>query len=100
MTALRRTHIGPFDVADAVAELVPDVELQTDASVAADLLGVFAVSAEEARDLRHGKRLAGAASRLTGTTPAAIAPDGELVGIVERRGNDVKSMMNMPQGDA
>ncbi len=100
VTALRRTHIGPFDVADAVAELVPDVELQKDASVAADLLGVFAVSAEEARDLRHGKRLAGAASRLTGTTPAAIAPDGELVGIVERRGNDVKSMMNMPQGDA
>ena len=100
LTALRRTRIGPFDVADAVAEIVPEVELRADASVAADVLGVFAVSAEEARDLRHGKRLPGAAARLTRTTPAAIAPDGELIGIVERRGDDVKSVMNMPQGDA
>lgn len=100
LTALRRTRIGPFDVADTVAEIVPEVELRADASVAADVLGVFAVSAEEARDLRHGKRLPGAAARLTRTTPAAIAPDGELIGIVERRGDDVKSVMNMPQGDA
>ena len=35
-----------------------------------------------------------------GSTPiptAAIDPDGALVGIVERRGDDVKSVMNMPE---
>jgi tRNA pseudouridine55 synthase len=55
------------------------------------------VTAEEARDLRHGKRLVGAATRLTGGPTAAIDPAGTLVGIVERRGNDVKSAMNMPE---
>ena len=48
-------------------------------------------------DLRHGKRLVGAADRLPTDTPAAIAPDGALVGIVGRRGDDVKSLMNMPE---
>ena len=39
------------------------------------VLGAFPVTADEARDLRHGKRLAGAADRLAGlptATPAAI----------------------------
>jgi tRNA pseudouridine55 synthase len=30
-------------------------------------------------------------------TPAAIDPDGRLVGIVERRGADIKSAMNMAE---
>ncbi|MCO7204557.1 tRNA pseudouridine(55) synthase TruB [Microbacterium sp. CnD16-F] len=97
LTALRRTRIGPFDVADAVAELTEDVPLQDAAGVAASLLGTFKVTADEARDLRHGKRLVGAADRLPTDTPAAIAPDGALVGIVGRRGDDVKSLMNMPE---
>ena len=97
LTALRRTRIGPFDVADAVTELTEDVPLQDAAGVAASLLGTFAVTADEARDLRHGKRLVGAADRLPTDTPAAIAPDGALVGIVGRRGDDVKSVMNMPE---
>ena len=97
LTALRRTRIGPFDVADAVTELTEGVPLQDAAGVAASLLGTFAVTADEARDLRHGKRLVGAADRLPTDTPAAIAPDGALVGIVGRRGDDVKSLMNMPE---
>ncbi|GAA3899454.1 tRNA pseudouridine(55) synthase TruB [Microbacterium invictum] len=100
LTALRRTRIGPFDVVDAVAELTPEMTLRGDAEVAASILGTFAVSADEARDLRHGKRLAGAAARLDGATPAAIDPDGRLVGIVQRRGADVKSIMNMSEEQA
>ncbi len=100
LTALRRTRIGPFDVADATAEITPEVVLRGDAEVAASILGTFAVTADEARDLRHGKRLIGAAGRLTGPTPAAIDPDGRLVGIVERRGADVKSIMNMAEESA
>ena len=67
------------------------------ASAASVVLGHLEVSAEEARDLRHGKRLPGAASRLTASPIAAIDPDGRLVGIVERRGDDIKSAMNMPE---
>ncbi len=100
LTALRRTRIGPFGVADAATDLTGDLPLLPPADVATAVLGAFPVTADEARDLRHGKRLAGAADRLAGlptATPAAIDPDGRLVGIVERRGGDVKSAMNMAE---
>lgn len=97
LTALRRTRIGPFEVADAVTELDAPPELLPPAPVAVAVLGELSVSAEEARDLRHGKRLPGAAGRLPTPTPAAIDPAGDLVGIVERRGDDVKSIMNVSE---
>ncbi|WP_106816168.1 tRNA pseudouridine(55) synthase TruB [Microbacterium timonense] len=98
LTALRRTRIGPFDVADGVEVGALDgARLLDPAASAAAVLGRLDVTADEARDLRHGKRLLGAASRL-GTNPtAAIDPAGVLVGVVERRGADVKSVMNMPE---
>ena len=102
LTALRRTRIGPFDVAAAV-DIAPDAALAPPAEVAAAVLGALPVTAEEARDLRHGKRLVGAAARLEGlasATPAAIEPGGRLVGIVERRGGDLKSAMNTAEGSA
>lgn len=100
LTALRRTRIGAFDVGDAVSEIAADAPLLPPAQVAASVLGALPVTAAEARDLRHGKRLVGAAPRLEGATtptPAAIDPDGRLVGIVERRGADIKSAMNMAE---
>ena len=98
LTALRRTRIGPFEVAGApgVADLA-DATLLSPATAADAVLGRFDVTADEARDLRHGKRLLGAAGRLPATPAAAIDPDGRLVGVVERRGDDVKSAMNMPE---
>ncbi|MBD3943907.1 tRNA pseudouridine(55) synthase TruB [Microbacterium sp. NEAU-LLC] len=98
LTALRRTRIGPFDVAQAATvDALSDASQLAPADAAAAVLGRFEVTADEARDLRHGKRLAGAASRLSANPAAAIDPDGALVGIVERRGADVKSAMNMPE---
>jgi tRNA pseudouridine55 synthase len=98
LSALRRTRVGPFEVADAAGvEDLADAALLGPAETAALLLGSFPVGVEEARDLRHGKRLAGAAARLAGPRAAAIDPDGALVGIVEARGDDVKSAMNMPE---
>jgi tRNA pseudouridine55 synthase len=98
LTALRRTRIGPFDVAQAAAvDGIADAALLDPAVSAAAVLGRFDVTAEEATDLRHGKRLVGAAERLAADPTAAIAPGGVLVGIVERRGADVKSVMNMPE---
>lgn len=98
LTALRRTRIGPFDVEDAASiDDIAAAALAVPADIAAAVLGRLDVTADEARDLRHGKRLSGAAVRLSADPSAAIDPDGVLVGIVERRGADVKSAMNLPE---
>lgn len=97
LTALRRTRIGPFEVAGAATDVTADLPLLDEADVARRVLGALGVSSDEARDLRHGKRLLGAAGRIPGPISAAIDPAGRLVGIVERRGSDLKSVMNMPE---
>ena len=98
LTALRRTRIGPFDVADAAAtdDLVGAATI-TPADAAVRVLTRLDVTLDEARDLRHGKRLAGQAARVDAFPAAAIDPEGALVGILERRGADLKSAMNMPE---
>jgi tRNA pseudouridine55 synthase len=97
LTMLRRERVAPFSVADAVGvDAIAADRLLAPAAAAGDVLGALAVTAEEARDLRHGKRLVGAADRLADGS-AAIAPDGSLVGVVEARGRDLKSVMNMPE---
>lgn len=97
LTALRRTRIGPFEVSGAATDVTADLPLLDEADVARRVLGALGVSSDEARDLRHGKRLLGAAGRIPGPISAAIDPAGRLVGIVERRGSDLKSVMNMPE---
>ncbi|WP_292765573.1 tRNA pseudouridine(55) synthase TruB [Microbacterium sp. UBA3486] len=100
LTALRRTRVGPFDVTDAVGiEALEGAPTLTPGEAAGRLLPVLAMSVDDARDLRHGKRLAGQAVRLESHLGAAIDEDGVLIGIVERRGADLKSAMNMPEGD-
>ncbi|MBT2485561.1 MULTISPECIES: tRNA pseudouridine(55) synthase TruB [unclassified Microbacterium] len=98
LTALRRTRVGPFEVADAVTvEHLEGAPLLTPGQAAGQILTVLEVSDDEARDLRHGKRLSGQARRLDGTPAAAIDAQGALIGIVEKRGDDIKSAMNMPE---
>lgn len=98
LTALRRTRIGRFDVAEAVAvDAIEGDALIGPAAAAERAVDRVEVSADEARDLRHGKRLEGAAARLPGAVAAAVDPDGRLVGIVEARGSALKSAMNMPE---
>ena len=105
LTALRRTRIGPFQVVDALSldDLAADAEplLLSPAAAASAVLDTLEVSADEVRDLRHGKRLPGAAARLApehrDRPHAAIDPTGALVGIVERRAGDLKSVMNLPE---
>jgi tRNA pseudouridine55 synthase len=97
LTALRRTRVGPFDVADAVTpDGIGAQALRDPAEVAATVLGRFPVSDDEARALWQGKRLPNAAPRLRTERAAAITASGVLVGVVERRGEDVKSAMNLP----
>ncbi|SDO57046.1 tRNA pseudouridine55 synthase [Microbacterium sp. ru370.1] len=97
LTALRRTRIGAFDVtAAASVDDIAEAALVEPATAAAVVMGALAVGADEARDLRHGKRIDGG-GRLTGAVAAAIDPDGRLVGVVEKRGAQLKSVMNMPE---
>lgn len=98
LTALRRTRVGPFDVSDSVViDALEGAPTLSPADAAGRILQPLPVSSDEARDLRHGKRLGGQAARLDGPLAAAIDTDGVLVGIVEKRGADLKSAMNMPQ---
>lgn len=98
LTALRRTRIGPYGVADAASVAdIATATLVSPADVAATVLGRLDVTADQARDLRHGKRLAAAALTIDGRRAAAIDPRGALVGVVEPRGDDLKSVMNMPE---
>jgi tRNA pseudouridine55 synthase len=101
LTALRRTRIGPFDLADATAlDDLPGAALLDPAEVGSLVLGRLDVNADEARDLRQGKRLPGAAVRVDGDRAAAIDPSGALIGVVARRGADLRSVMNLPTGAA
>lgn len=100
LTALRRTRVGPFEVAGAVGiDALEGAPTLTPGEAAARILPVLEMSSDDARDLRHGKRLVGQAARLDGALGAALDPDGRLIGIVERRGADLKSAMNMPEAD-
>ncbi|PNW07990.1 tRNA pseudouridine(55) synthase TruB [Microbacterium testaceum] len=97
LTALRRTRIGAFDVgAAASVDDIAEDALVAPATAAAVVMSVLAVGEEEARDLRHGKRIDGG-GRLTGAVAAAIDPEGRLIGVVEKRGTQLKSVMNMPE---
>lgn len=101
LTALRRTRVGPFGIADAVGpDAIATEPLLSSADVAVRVLGGIQVTDAEASALRHGQRLTGATGRIVGERAAAIDPAGELIGIVGRRGDDLKSLMNLPTGAA
>lgn len=101
LTALRRTRVGPFGIDGALdPDDIATEPLLSSAEVAVRVLGGIDVTDTEASALRHGQRLTGAASRLVGEHAAAVDPAGELIGIVGRRGDDLKSLMNLPTGSA
>lgn len=99
LTALRRTRVGPFVIADAAPiDALSAARLLSPADAATEVLGAVHVTEAEAHDLRQGKRLAAASDRLNGPRAGAIDPEGVLIGVVERRGIDLKSVMNLPTG--
>jgi tRNA pseudouridine55 synthase len=98
LTALRRTRIGPFRIEDAATleQVDATADLISPADAATRLLPRLDLSAEQAIDLGHGKRIT-VERDATRTGPvAAIAPDGRLVGLVEYRGDQAKSLLNFP----
>lgn len=101
LTALRRTRIGRFDVAEAGALDGLDVAAARlgPAEAARRALPAVAIDGDAVRDLRHGKRVdapAEAADEGAGTPLAAIGPGDVLVAIVERRGPQLKVVTGFP----
>jgi tRNA pseudouridine55 synthase len=98
LTSLRRTRIGPFSIENAATLERVDVaaNLISPTDAATRLLPRLDLSAEQAIDLGHGKRIT-VEKDVTRIGPvAAIAPDGSLIGLVEYRGNQAKSLLNFP----
>ena len=99
LTMLRRTHVGPFTVADAtpltqLAEGNPG-RLLRPVDVARALFPVIHLTASQTVDLGHGKRLDLGAEYDTALA-AAVAPDERLVGLIEVRGGRSRVVTNFP----
>lgn len=101
LTALRRTRVGPFGVSDAAPLEGIDVaaRLVTPAQAASALFGDYPLTAEEAIDLGHGKRLRAPHEHTPPGPVAAIAPGGRLVGLVEFRGREGRVLVNFPSDE-
>jgi tRNA pseudouridine55 synthase len=98
LTALRRSRVGPFSVADAATldELVVDDRLLTPASVATTLFPSHPLGSQDVVDLVHGKRLTVPALEGVRGPIAGLGPDGRLVGLLEVSGTLVKPLVNFP----
>lgn len=93
LTALRRTRVGPFDVADA-GELAEPLRLLSPAEVASALFPVLTLDADGRLALQQGKRLP--TDLADADVVAAIGDDGALIGLVEVRAGRTRVLMNLP----
>ena len=98
LTALRRSKVGPFDVADAATleNLVVNERLLNPAVVASTLFPSHTLHAQDVVDLVHGKRLTVPGLDGVAGPIAGIGPDGRLVGLLEANGPTVKAIVNFP----
>ena len=85
LTALRRTRVGGYrlDVARTLEQLESDFAVLPVAEAARAAFGVRELSADEARELSFGRRIASGEPAGTADAPvAAFAPDGTLVALL------------------
>jgi len=104
LTALRRTRVGPFGVADAVQ--LPDPREHPDAvapavleaaQVAARLFPVVRLDAEQTRDLAHGKRVE--LAQPDADLAAALTPDDRLAALIELRRGRARVLLGLPTSE-
>jgi len=100
LTALRRTTVGPFDVADAAVLEGIDVApaLLPPTAVAERLFPVWRMSSDETVDLGHGKRVTVGIDDTAGPV-AAVTPSGDLAGLVEVRRGQAVPIVNFPSDE-
>jgi tRNA pseudouridine55 synthase len=92
ITALRRTRVGSFDVAEANQMTnLENLALTPLAQAASDLFPVMNLSDKQVTDLVHGKRLSAAGGQ-SGLI-AGISGAGDLVAVLEPVGSGLKSVV-------
>lgn len=91
LTMLRRTKIDGFDVTNAT-EIDQPVVLLPLVDAAQALFGSISLTQDQARDIVHGKRIAGSAKG----SVAAIW-NGELLAVLEPVGSQLKSVVVFPE---
>ena len=100
LVALRRTAVGPFDVADAIDLEDDDVDvlaaLDRPADVARRLFDVVTLDAAAAKDLTDGKRVAAEHPDTDGPVAAVADVDDRLVGLVSVRRGRLRVITNFP----
>jgi tRNA pseudouridine(55) synthase len=102
LTALRRTRVGPYDLAMArtLDQLGEKLEILPMAEAVAAVFPRRDVSEDDARKVAHGGRLAAAG---LGPGPVGVfAPDGTLLALVEEHGQVAKPLavfVGRPGGD-
>jgi tRNA pseudouridine55 synthase len=94
VTALRRTRVGPFTLAqartlDELARLEDPVTVPLAAAVRA-ALPIREITADQARELSFGRRLPAAG---IGGTYGAFDPDGAVVALLSERGDDARPVL-------
>jgi tRNA pseudouridine55 synthase len=101
LTALRRTRVGPFDIAAAATleELAEDLRVLDLDDAARALFPVRELDEAETLELSHGRRIAAGEPAAPGTPPAAaFAPDGRLVALLENRGAQARPLLVFAPG--
>jgi len=79
LTALRRTRVGPFTMAETQRLDGPDLVVTPIAEVARRCFPSLDLTPEQATDVRYGRRLPG--TRLPGELSSVFAPDGTFLAL-------------------
>jgi tRNA pseudouridine55 synthase len=106
LTALRRTHVGPYslDQARTLEQLAEELEVLEMSQAARALMPNRELSAEETTEISFGRRIAagapaGSADAATAERPAAaFAPDGSLVALLADTGSFAKPVLVFAPG--
>ncbi|QOD04702.1 tRNA pseudouridine(55) synthase TruB [Pseudarthrobacter sp. BIM B-2242] len=108
LTALRRTHVGPYslDQARTLEQLAEELEVLEMSQAARALMPNRELTAEETTEISFGRRIAaGAATGSPGHATvehpaAAFAPDGSLVALLADAGSFAKPVLVFAPGNA
>jgi tRNA pseudouridine55 synthase len=99
LTALRRTRVGPFAVADAVSADSDELAdtLRDPAAVAALLFPTAVLDQGQLIDLAHGKRVE--LDIADADVVAALTPAGRLAGLVAVKKGAARVLVNYPTAE-
>lgn len=107
LTALRRTHVGPYSLEQArtLEQLAEELQVLEMSEAARALMPNRELTAEETTEISFGRRIAagaeaGSPKAATADHPAAaFAPDGSLVALLADSGNFAKPVLVFAPGN-